>query len=238
MQTEVGRRAILVEFWDYARINSLRTQPYLTAWHERYSPLGLRVIGVHSPGYSFGRERVGVERAVDRLGIEYAIALDPEFEVWKLYGNQGWPARYLFDAGGWLRFMHYGEGEYLATELAIQDVLLELDPELQLPEPMAPLRPEDEPGVKLEPQTADIALPADRARVELVRDWVDGTDYIEAADAGAGAQVRSFRAGAAWAVLSGSVEAGLYEAPSGLVEAEDPGLRLHGFQFTPLPPRG
>jgi len=90
--------------------------------------------------------------------------------------------------------------------------------------------------VKLEPQTADIALPADRDRLELVRDWTEGEDYIEAADAGAGAQVKSFRAGEVWAVLSGSVEPGLYEAPGGLVEADDPGLRLHGFQFTPLPP--
>ena len=236
MQTELGRHAILIEFWDYARINSLRTQPYFRAWHERYSRLGLRVIGVHSPGYSFGRDRAGVERAVERLGIEYAVALDPDFEVWKLYGNQGWPARYLFDRAGWLRFVHYGEGEYLATELAIQELLLEIEPDLPLPAPMGALRPEDEPGVKMEPQTADIALPADRERLELVRDWVDGPDYIEAADAGAGAQVRSFRAGGAWAVLSGSVEAGLYEAASGLVEAEDPGLRLHGFQFTPLAP--
>jgi hypothetical protein len=236
MQTELGRHAVLVEFWDYARINSLRTQPYMNAWHERYSQLGLRVIGVHSPGYTFGRERAGVERAVGRLGIEYAVALDPQFEVWQLYGNQGWPARYLFDRAGWLRFVHYGEGEYLATELAIQEVLLEIDPDLELPEPMAALRPEDEPGVKLEPQTADVALPADRERLELVRDWVDGPDYIEAADAGAGAQVRSFRAGEAWAVLSGTVEPGLYEAPEGLVEAEDPGLRVHAFQFTPLPP--
>jgi hypothetical protein len=237
-QAEVGRHAILIEFWDYARINSLRTQPYVKAWHERYSELGLRVVGVHTPGYSFGRERDPVERAVGRLGIEYAVALDSRFETWQLYGNKGWPARYLFDLGGWLRFVHYGEGEYLETELAIQEVLRELDPGVKLPEPMAPLRPEDEPGAKMEPQTADIALPADRERLELVRDWTDGEDYIEAADAGGGAQVKSFRAGETWAVLSGPVEPGLYEAPSGLVEAEDPGLRLHGFQFTPLPPEG
>lgn len=236
MQTELGRHAVLLEFWDYARVNSLRTQPYMRAWHERYSELGLRTIGVHSPGYSFGRERAGVERAVERLGIEYAVALDPDFEVWRLYGNEGWPARYLFDPAGWLRFVHYGEGAYLDTELAIQELLLEIDPDQSLPEPMAALRPEDQPGVKLEPQTADIVLPADRGRLELVRDWADGPDYIEAADAGAGAQVKSFRAGGAWAVLSGSVEPGLYEMPSGVVEAQDPGLRLHGFQFTPLPP--
>ena len=238
MQTELGRHAILIEFWDYARINSLRTLPYLEAWHERYSQLGLRVVGVHCPGYSFGRERTAVERAVERLGIDYPVALDPEFEVWRLYGNQGWPARYLFDRAGWLRFMHYGEGEYLGTELAIQELLREIEPELALPPPMRPLRTEDVPGVQMEPQTADIALPADRERLELVRDWTDGPDYIEAADAGAGAAVKSFRAGSAWAVLSGAVEPGVYEAPAAVVEAADPGLRLHGFQFTPLAPGG
>lgn len=237
MQTELGRHAILIEFWDYARINSLRTQPYLKAWHERYSEHGLRVIGVHSPGYSFGRERANVERAVERLGVPYAVALDPRFEVWQLYGNRGWPARYLFDRAGWLRFVHYGEGEYLETELAIQELLREIDPNLALPDPMPPLRPEDEPGVKMEPQTADIALPDDRDRLELVRDWTSGEDYIEAADAGGGARVKSFSAGEVWAVLSGSLEPGLYEAPSGIVEAGEPGLRLHGFQFTPRPPR-
>ena len=102
-------------------------------------------------------------------------------------------------------------------------------------EPLAPLRPEDEPGALLEPQTADIALPADRKRLELVRDWEEGEDWLEAVDAGAAASFR-FRAGAAYAVLSGGgVEPGLYEV-EGTVEAESPGLRLHGVQFTPLPP--
>jgi hypothetical protein len=236
MQAELGRQVVLVEFFDSARINSLRTLPYVRAWHERYGGSGLRVIGVHSPGYSFGRERAYAERAMERLGIEYAVALDPRFEVWQLYGNKGWPARYLFDRSGWLRFVHYGEGEYGGTELAIQELLRDLDPELSLPAPLPPLRPEDEPGARMEPQTADIALPGERDRLELVRDWVRGEDYLEAADAGAGARVKSFSAGEVWAVLSGTVEPGLYEAPDGTVEADDPGLRLHGFQFTPIPP--
>jgi hypothetical protein len=97
------------------------------------------------------------------------------------------------------------------------------------------VRPEDAPGVLLEPQTADIALPAERERLELVRDWSDGEDWIEAADAGAAASF-SYRAGGAYAVLSGAgVEPGLYEV-EGTVEAESPGLRLHGVQFTPAPP--
>jgi hypothetical protein len=236
MDKQLGR-AVLVEFWDYARINSLRTLPYMKAWHQRYAGQGLRVIGVHAPGYSFGGEREGVERAVERLGIEYPVALDPHLAVWHVYGNKGWPARYLFDQRARLRLIHYGEGEYLETELAIQELLSEIDEDAAFPEPLPPLRPEDVPGVELQPQTADIALPADRERVELARDWIDGPDYIEAADAGGGAAVKSFTAGQAFAVLSGDeVEPGLYEVPNGVVSAESPGLRLHGFQFTPIPP--
>jgi hypothetical protein len=235
MDRLMGRHAVLIEFWDFARVNSLRTLPYLEAWHSRYAEAGLRVIGVHSPGYSFGREREAVERAVERLEIEYPVLLDPELEVWRLYGNKGWPGRYLFDREGILRFMHYGEGDYVDTEVAIHECLREIDAELELPEPLDPLRPEDVPGALLEPQTADIALPRDRARLELVRDWTDGDDWIEAVDAGAAASFE-FRAGGAYAVLSGGgLEPGLYETDDTVV-AESPGLRLHGVQFTPLPP--
>lgn len=229
MNTLLGRGAVLVEFWDFARVNSLRTMPYLKAWHERYAEAGLRVIGVHSPGYSFGRDGELVARAVERLELPYAVLVDPGLEVWNLYGNKGWPGRYLFDRTGRLVYIHYGEGEYLETELAIQEHVGVAG------EPVEPLRPEDAPGVLLEPQTADIALPADRERLELVRDWEDGEDWIEAADAGAAASF-AFRAGGAFAVLSGTgVEPGLYEV-EGIVEADSPGLRLHGVQFSPMAP--
>jgi hypothetical protein len=227
MSTLLGRGAVLVEFWDFARVNSLRTLPYLAAWHERYADAGLRVVGVHTPGYSFGRERDLVARAVERLEVPYAVLLDPAYEVWRQYGNKGWPGRYLFDRSGLLRLIHYGEGEYGETELVIQECL-DIEPR----DPVAPLRREDAPGALLEPQTADIALPSDRGRLELVRDWDDGEDWIEARDAGAAATF-GFSARAAYAVLSGAgLEPGLYET-EGLVEAQSPGLRLHGVQFLP-----
>jgi hypothetical protein len=211
MDRLMGRHAVLVEFWDFARVNSLRTLPYLRAWHERYAAAGLQLIGVHSPGYSFGRERDLVERAVARLPVPFPVALDPEFAVWRLYDNRGWPGRYLFDRRGVLTHFHLGEGEYADTELAIQAALREIEPAFDPPPPLAPLR------------------------LELVRDWVDGEDWIEAADAGASASAR-FTAGGAWAVLSsGNLEPGLY-ATDGHVVAEEAGLRLHGFQFEPLPP--
>jgi hypothetical protein len=235
MDRLLGQHAVLVEFWDYARVNSLRTLPYLSAWHERYAAAGLQVIGVHAPGYSFGRDPDAVARAVERLEVPFPVALDPELAIWRRYDNRGWPGRYLFDRRGVLTYFHYGEGDYDGTELAIQDALRAIDPELELPSPLPPLRPEDAPGARLKPQTADVALPRERERLELVRDWVDGEDWIEAADAGASATVR-FRAGGAWAVLSGAgLEPGLYES-DGTVVAEEAGLRLHGFQFEPLPP--
>ena len=236
MDTLMGSHAVLLEFWDFARVNSLRTMPYLREWHARYADSGLTVVGVHTPGYSFGIDADTVTRAVERLEVPYAVALDSDYEIWRLYGNKGWPGRYLFDRRGLLRYYHYGEGDYDGTERAIHECLLEIDPDLELPEPMEPLRPEDVSGIELEPQTADISLPADASRLELVRDWTAGVDYLEAADAGAAATA-SFRAGAAFAVLSGGEleEPGLYET-DGTVVAEDPGLRIHGFQFTAIPP--
>ena len=235
MDRLLGRHAVLIEFWDFARVHSLRTLPYLQAWHERYAAAGLQVIGVHCPGYTFGRDPDTVASAVERLEVPYPVALDPGLEVWRLYGNKGWPGRYLFDRRSLLRHVHYGEGEYLETELAIQECLREIDGDVELPEPLAPLRPEDVPGVLMEPQTADIVLPRDRGRLELVRDWTDGEDWIAAADAGAAASF-TFTAGQAFAVLSGDdLEPGLYET-GGTVTAESPGVRLHAVQFTPVPP--
>ena len=234
MDKQIGRHVVLVEFLDTARVNSLRTLAYLNAWHERYEEAGLRVLGVHSPGYSFGHDPDVARAAIEKLEIPFPVVLDPEFIVWREYGNKGWPGRYVFDRRLMLRYLHYGEGDYEDSELVIQEALAELDEDFAAPPLMEPLRPEDAPGVLLEPQTADVSLPDDIDRLDLVRDWVRGPDYIEAADAGAAATV-AFRAGAAFAVLSGGDEApGLYET-DGTVVADEPGLRLHGFQFTPDP---
>jgi hypothetical protein len=235
MAQQIGR-PILVEFFDSARINSHRTLPYTRAWHERYGPMGLRVIGVHSPAYSFGRDPDVATAAIERLDIPYPVVLDPDFAVWREYGNRGWPARYLFDRRGVLRFAHWGEGEYDESEQVIQELLRETDPEgeLELPQLMEPLRPEDAPDAQMDPQTADVTLPDDIERVTLAGRWAQGPDYVQAEDAAATATV-SYRAGEAYAVLSGTTQPGLHPT-DGTVVAEAPGLRLHGFQFTPLPP--
>jgi thiol-disulfide isomerase/thioredoxin len=142
-------RPMLVEFWDFCRPNSLRTLPYMKAWHERYEPDGLRTIAVHCPGFDPSREETAVRDAVERLGIDYPVLIDSELEVWEDYGNQGWPARYLFDGHARLFEYHYGEGAYEETERAIQELLgIERAP-------LDPLRPEDAPDAELLPQTAD-----------------------------------------------------------------------------------
>ena len=140
---------MLVEFWDFCRPNSLRTLPYLKAWHERYADDGLRVIGVHCPGFEPSRDEQAVREAVARLEIAYPVLIDGEFEVWREYENRGWPARYLFDGRARLFEYHYGEGAYEETELAIQELLgLER-------EPLEPLRPEDAPDARLLRQTEE-----------------------------------------------------------------------------------
>jgi hypothetical protein len=166
MDRQIGR-PVLIEFWDFCRPNSLRTLPYLKAWHERYSERsppaapgipggevgdrarGLQVIGIHSPGFEPSRERGAVQAAVARLGIAYPVLLDPDLEMWREYENEGWPARYLFDGRGMLFDYHYGEGAYAETELAIQELLGVKR------EPLQALRPEDAPGAQLVAQSAD-----------------------------------------------------------------------------------
>jgi thiol-disulfide isomerase/thioredoxin len=146
-------RPVLVEFWDFCRPNSIRTLPYLRAWNARYAEAGLRVIGIHSPGFPPSGDEAAVRAAVQRLGIEYPVLVDTALEVWREYDNLGWPARYLFGADGMLADYHFGEGGYAETEAAIQQ-LLGVDGE-----PLEPIRPADAPDAPLVVQTDDVAGP-------------------------------------------------------------------------------
>jgi hypothetical protein len=139
MDKQLGR-PVLIEFWDFCRANSLRTLPYVRGWHERYAQAGLRVISAHAGAYPPSEDPEHVRAAVARLGIEHPVLLDTEFKLWQEYGNEAWPARYLFDQRLRLYSMHYGEGAYEETQAEICE-LLELEPE-----PLTALHPEDEPG--------------------------------------------------------------------------------------------
>jgi len=142
-------RPVLVEFWDACRANSMRTLPYMREWHRRYGEAGLRTIGVHTSGFPPSRDEAAVRAAVQRLEIDWPVVVDDGAQIWQLYENRGWPARYLWDQRGVLFDYHYGEGAYDETERAIQE-LLGVEREL-----VEPLRPEDVPGAELLPQSAD-----------------------------------------------------------------------------------
>jgi hypothetical protein len=140
MDQQLGR-PVLVEFFDVCRVSSMRTLPYVQAWAAKYPEL--RVISVHAAGYPPSGDDAVVRAAVRRLGLEHAVAIDHQLALWQLYGNEGWPARYLWDAELRLFELHYGEGAYRETEEAIQE-LLGIESEL-----VEPVRPEDDPEAML-----------------------------------------------------------------------------------------
>ena len=128
-------RVVLVDFWTYTCVNWLRTLPYLRAWDAKYRDAGLTIIGVHTPEFGFEADPVNVEAHSRELGVEYPVVVDSDYGVWNEFANHYWPAVYLADAEGRLRYHHFGEGEYAMTEMAIQQLLAEsgasgFDPDL------------------------------------------------------------------------------------------------------------
>lgn len=118
-------KVVLVDFWTYSCVNCLRSLPYVRAWNARYAHDGLVVVGVHSPEFAFEHDRTNVRNAARRLGVHYPIALDNNFRVWNAFHNQYWPAHYLIDGRGRIRYHHFGEGSYAETEQMIRRLLTE-----------------------------------------------------------------------------------------------------------------
>jgi thiol-disulfide isomerase/thioredoxin len=116
-------KVVLVDFWTYSCINCLRTLPHVNRWATTYKAQGLVVVGVHTPEYAFERSSANVQAALRRLDVAHPVAQDNRYATWKAYGNQYWPAVYLVDARGQIRFKHFGEGRYQDTEAAIQALL-------------------------------------------------------------------------------------------------------------------
>ncbi len=116
-------QVVLIDFWTYTCINCIRTLPYLRAWQERYGENGLTIVGVHSPEFPFEKDAENVEEAIEQNGLTYAVAQDNELGTWNAWGNQYWPAKYLIDADGNVRYLHFGEGNYAETEQAIRTLL-------------------------------------------------------------------------------------------------------------------
>ena len=118
-------KVVLADFWTYTCINWLRTLAWVRAWHESYRDQGLVVVGVHTPEFWFEHDPENVSRATKEMRVEYPVALDPDYGVWNDFGNRYWPAVYLADAQGRIRYHHFGEGDYDECERAIQMLLRE-----------------------------------------------------------------------------------------------------------------
>jgi hypothetical protein len=158
---------VLVHFFDFAQLNSVRSLPYLRAWSERYRGDGLVLLGVHSPRFPFTRAREAVAESLPRLGIEWPVAVDPLLRIWREYGCRGWPSLFLWGRGGTLRWYHLGEGEYAATEEAIREALAESGAGAAgWPPVLEPLRPGDAPDAKVVAPTPEY-LPGGSLRQPL-----------------------------------------------------------------------
>jgi thiol-disulfide isomerase/thioredoxin len=118
-------KVVLVQFWTYSCVNWIRTLPYVRAWERKYRDQGLVVIGVHSPEFGFEKQLPKVRWAAEMFRVDYPVAVDNEFAIWRGFGNQYWPALYLVDGKGRLRHTHFGEGKYEQTERVIQKLLEE-----------------------------------------------------------------------------------------------------------------
>lgn len=116
-------KVVLIDFWTYTCINWRRTLPYVRAWAEKYRDHGFITIGVHTPEFSFERNVDNVRWAVKNMQIDYPVAIDSEYAIWRAFNNEYWPALYLIDARGHIRYHQFGEGEYEQSETAVQQLL-------------------------------------------------------------------------------------------------------------------
>lgn len=120
---ELKGRVVLIDFWTYSCINCQRTLPYLKKWWDKYSDSGLVIIGVHFPEFGFEKDLKNVKEALKKYDVDWPIVLDNDMQVWQSYANHYWPAKYLINHQGKIIYTHFGEGNYIETELKIQSAL-------------------------------------------------------------------------------------------------------------------
>jgi hypothetical protein len=222
----------LVHFFDFAQLNSVRSLPYLAEWQRRYEAAGLAVLGVQAPRFPFGANPEIVAAGLHRLGVGFPVAIDAGRELWLDYGCKGWPSLFLWGRGGALRWYHFGEGEYQATEEAVQQQLREADAMRELPQPMPPLRPSDALDARVMPPTPE-HFPAGEGEAWEPRE-------------GDGALALEYEGGGAYATLEGSGQMALeidgFARPpvivdgAGLYElAVHPRHETHSLRLRPMP---
>ena len=146
MIADLKGKVVLVDFWTYTCVNCIRTFPYLKVWHAKYADDGLVILGVHTPEFNFEKNLENVREAVEMHSIGWPVALDNEYATWNAYRNRYWPAKYLIDKDGVIRYTHFGEGAYIETESKIRELLeeagadlLELDFDLPNNQPLDPM---------------------------------------------------------------------------------------------------
>jgi hypothetical protein len=203
----------LVHFLDFAQLNSVRTLPYVSEWTRRYAGHGLQTIGVQAPRFPFGADPTAVADGLRALGIDFPVAIDADRALWLAYGCTGWPSLFLWRQGGALAWFHFGEGEYEATEEAIQAELREQDALRDLATPMAPLRATDAPGVRVMPPSEEV-FPGG----SWERPWVAGEN-------GEQLEIR-YEAGGAFVTVDGHGEIAveLDGEPAGTIDVDAPAL--------------
>ena len=118
-------KVVLVQFWTYSCINWIRTVPYVRAWAQKYRDQGLVVIGVHAPEFEFEKQLANARWGAENFEVDYPVAVDNDFAIWRAFSNQYWPALFLIDGQGGIRYRHFGEGEYEQSERVIQKLLVE-----------------------------------------------------------------------------------------------------------------
>lgn len=152
MERLTAKGPVIVHFFEAGELSGVRTLPYLQEWQRRYGDLGLTVLGVHTPRNEMIATPDALEAALGRLGVNFPVALDHDYRIWHSYGCGGWPSLFLWGRGGLLRWFHFGEGEYQATEAQLHEQFQEAE----LPQIMAPLRDTDALGARVIPPTAEM----------------------------------------------------------------------------------
>jgi cytochrome c biogenesis protein CcdA/thiol-disulfide isomerase/thioredoxin len=203
-------RVVLIDFWTYTCINCIRTLPYVRSWDEKYRGQGLTVVGVHSPEFAFEKDAGNVENAIAGEGISYPVVQDNELGTWNAFANQYWPAKYLIDADGHVRYVHFGEGGYDETEQAIRSLLVEAGDRS--------LGGEARPEGQVETADRDLRTPETYLGFARAQGWVDGPqpgvkDYGPL-DAGS-LDLNQFAYGGAWKIDDESATA-VRDAAAGL----------------------
>lgn len=253
-------KVVLIDFWTYSCINCIRTLPYIKSWHEKYKDQGLVVIGVHAPEFAFEGQPENVQKAIQKFGITYPVAMDNDFVTWKNFDNRYWPAHYLIDRNGNVVYTHFGEGNYDTTEGNIRALLgIKDDAKLEVGKNVTAdgQTPETYLGNARKDREATSVQDIPLHHWALVGPWKRLGEHIESASIGAGLTFH-YRAKKVFLVMESSdgtpksvallndknqkisvKDSQLYEivtnpeAKEGTVTifSENPGLRLFAFTF-------